>query len=85
MGLLEQRAVVRKACGESIDGRGRTDVPQCEHRAITLKKRHLCVKKLRAQLFYARYCRGCRPSGKETGSRRRGVDGGVSSKERKCQ
>ena len=80
-GSLEQRTVVRKTCGKSINGWRGANVPQRKHRAITLKQRQLCVEKLRTQLFYARYCRSCRPSGKETGSRGCGVDGGVGSEE----
>jgi hypothetical protein len=56
---LEQRTVVRKPCGKSIDGRGRANVPQREHCAITLEQCKLSVKKLQAQLFYARHCRSC--------------------------
>jgi hypothetical protein len=38
IGLLEQRTVVREACGKGIDRRGGANVPQCEHRTVTLKQ-----------------------------------------------
>ena len=46
MGLLEQRTVVRKTCGKGTDRRGGANVPQCEHRTVTLKQWQLRVEQL---------------------------------------
>ena len=48
MGLLGKCDVVRKTCGKGINRHGGANVPQREHRTITLKQRQLRVEQLQS-------------------------------------